>query len=182
MSSEQVRRAKRQRQYIPNSPPRGCLECGHCENCIDRSIAEWERHNRDQAEMGQQYEPEAPMTKREINLWAIRHGISLSPEEAESAVANGNQDPGEGVEWLPYYKASLGNLAELVGLLSGLIQRHRVSISDETLAAAKRLWLLHLHFGGIGPDEDIERGQRLKKQAEEQAEECFAALAAAVNQ
>ena len=52
MSSEQVRRAKRQRQYIPNSPPSGCLECGHCESCIDRSIAEWERHNRDQAEIG----------------------------------------------------------------------------------------------------------------------------------
>lgn len=31
-----------------------CLDCGHCESCIDRSIAEWERHNREQAEMGAQ--------------------------------------------------------------------------------------------------------------------------------
>lgn len=159
-----------------NINQRGCLECGQCENCIDRSIIEWESHNREMDE------PELPMTKREINLWAIHHGISLSPEEVESAVVNGNQDPGEGAEWLPYYKASLGSLAELVGLLSALLQRHRPSINNETLAAAKRLWLLHLHFAGIGPDTDIERGQRIKKQAEEATEECFAALVAAVNQ
>lgn len=95
-----------------NINQRDCLECGQCESCIDRSIIEWESHNREMDE------PELPMTKREINLWAIHHGISLSPEEVESAVVNGNQDPGEGAEWLPYYKASLGSLAELVGLLS----------------------------------------------------------------
>lgn len=54
MSSEQVHRAKRRRQYIPNAAPKSCLECGHCESCIDRTIAAWEEHNREQAEGGQQ--------------------------------------------------------------------------------------------------------------------------------
>jgi hypothetical protein len=30
-----------------------CLQCGHCEWCIERSIDEWEYHNRQQAEMGE---------------------------------------------------------------------------------------------------------------------------------
>lgn len=117
------------------------------------------------------------MTKREINLWAIHHGLNLSPEEVESAVESSSLDPEEGAEWLPFYKASLGYLSELAGLLSALLHRNGAGIGDEKLNEAKRLWLLHLYFGGIGPDNGSERGQMLKSRAEKDTEECFAALA-----
>jgi hypothetical protein len=107
------------------------------------------------------------MTRRDLSLFCIHNDISMSPEEIDDALRSANMDPDEGADWLPYYKAALGFLAQCVGALSA-----GAKVSDPHVA---RLWELHLLLCGIGPDRNIVRAARSKAAV---AEEMAAFVAA----
>lgn len=148
----------------------GCMNCGQCQSCIDRSIAAHEEN-----------EPmplsRAPfMGPIDFMEWASKHGISLPTADVNACVEYANLDEEEGVEWLPFYKASLGFLSELAGYMGGIIERTALAVKPEQLAEMKRLWLLHLLLAGIGPDQDAGRAAALKIKAIRDTDECFSGL------
>lgn len=117
------------------------------------------------------------LSRRDVAQWSLRNGLSLMPEEIDCIVDNANRDTDEGGEWLPYYKAALGLLAELVGYLVKYVESG--ATPDATVAAAmKRAWLLHLWLGGIGPEQDAAKAAERKAFAEGEANAAFFALEA----
>lgn len=98
------------------------------------------------------------MTHDELASFCLRARIELSPEETADILRSANMDPHEGASWLPYYKAALGLLALMVGMMEG-----GKRTSDPTVS---RLWHLHMLLCGIGPDEDTERAATIRRIAD----------------
>jgi len=84
-------------------------------------------------------------------------------------------DTHEGAEWLPFYKASLGILAEMIGWMIEHIESGRKP-DAQRVAAIKRAWLLNLWLGGIGPEQEAEKAAYRKAFAEGETNAMFFAL------
>jgi len=105
------------------------------------------------------------MTAREISLWCIRNGVSLEADERDEITDAANLDGHENEQWIPYYKASLGQLAQCVGILARIINGDNASVEAKKEAARK--WAIHLLLAGIGPEVNIAKAADLKDQVRE---------------
>lgn len=98
----------------------------------------------------------------------------VTPEFVADMVATANADGDEGAEWLPYYKLSLGILAQAFGMMDVVaVEGLRAAYArgfdadsatarwaekrEKLLGDARDLFRLHLRPTGIGPDESPER-------------------------
>ena len=115
------------------------------------------------------------MTRRDIAQWSIRNGLDLMPEEIDAIFDSANVDTDEGAEWLPFYKAALGILAEMIGWMIKRIESGEKP-DAERVAAIKRAWLLNLWLGGIGPEQDAAKAAYRKAFAEGETNAAFFAL------
>ena len=115
------------------------------------------------------------MTRRDIAQWSIRNGLDLMPEEIDAIFDNANVDTDEGAEWLPFYKAALGILAEMIGWMIKRIESGEKP-DAERVAAIKRAWLLNLWLGGIGPEQDAAKAAYPKMFSEGETNAAFFAL------
>ncbi len=115
------------------------------------------------------------MTRRELSLFSIQHGLGLNPWEKDTALDFANTDPDEGREWLPYYKAAMGLLAEMGGLMARHLYAGRQP-SPEAVDEMKRLWFLHLVLAGVGPTAPGEDTTARVEFARAEADDLFAAF------
>lgn len=115
------------------------------------------------------------LTRRDVALFSLRHGLSLMPEEIDAITDSANLDTEEGAEWLPWYKAALGVLAELTGHMHSYLESG-VPLSPDVMANMKRAWMIHLWLIGIGPSQDAEANAQRKAFAEGEANAAFYAL------
>jgi hypothetical protein len=98
-----------------------------------------------------------------------RHGLHLTAEEIGDIQQAASLDSHEGAEWLPYYKAALGLMAQIVGSLwLGIDNAH---LRKEDLLRVKRQWFLHMVLGAVGPR--IDDVSELILQARRDTLECF---------
>lgn len=89
------------------------------------------------------------MNEHQVRVWAKHHGITLTDEEVKDIEFHSSLDPDEGIAWLPFYKAALGQLVGCVGGLYGMLQR--IGIPDdarEAVSELKRMFELNLLLSG----------------------------------
>lgn len=111
----------------------------------------------------------------------------VTPGFVADVLATANADSEEGADWLPYYKLSLGILAQAFGMLEevaaeGLRAAYARGFAPDSATArwaesrerilgeAKSLFLLHLRPTGIGPDELPELAAKVDALIAEQME------------
>lgn len=81
--------------------------------------------------------------------------LNLDDDEVAELVEAANTDSHEGVEWLPWYKASLSALVQCCGLLRVLLeypQSVRLEQQERVINTAADLYYRHLMLCGIGPN------------------------------
>lgn len=114
------------------------------------------------------------MSEYQVRVWATHHGITLTDEEVKDIASDSSLDPTEGVEWLPFYKAALGQLAGCTGGLFGMLQR--IGITDDAREAVwelKRMFELNLLLCGIGANSNIEDSVKSRAKVEYELITCF---------
>lgn len=90
----------------------------------------------------------------------------LSVEEFEGILATANADPDEGIEWLPWYKLSLGLLMNACGALTAAVDEAIKAIEPNDPELARKMrdlrfeslktLILSLRASGTGPSTDPE--------------------------
>lgn len=115
------------------------------------------------------------MTRRDVNLWAIHHGIDLSPEETDDIIKSSNCDPEETAEWLPFYKAGLCKMVECVAELMNVVEdtKEWPDGTNDAIQRVKRAFKLKMLLIAIGPNTNLKRSGKLQAKIDRDIEEMF---------